>query len=120
MSEIQLYSDEACTDPISKISWDEAEILKLVTGKEVTLENASKGGKPAKATIYIKNNTRYRYYIVQVVLSDDRLKFEIEKAFIDPGEKIKLTIIFDVPNEPKPEDVIKESTVDLNGYFVYE
>lgn len=118
MSELGLYADEKCTKLVEAISWDEDIILNLIDGSNVPIKGVGRGGQPATATVYIKNNTENKYYIMKMTISDTRLEYEIESAIIEPDKKVKLIVTFRVPNNPTKKDVIENAKVNIDGMFV--
>jgi len=117
--DVRIYADEACKRPIETIEWDNGYILTLINGEKEVLRNTAKAGEVATATIYLKNESRWRFGITKISFLDKRVKFKIASSWLLLGP-VELIISFDVPKNPTPKDVIKAGEVEINGFYVYE
>ncbi len=117
MENLRLYQDKECTKPIEGIKWDNATVtFTLVSGEIVSLENAVEFGSTATATIYLRNETSWKYG-VQAIILPKGVKYKIENAWLYPMVATKLTLSIIVSEENM---LIKDSQVEIRGYFVRE
>ena len=116
---INLYSDQAGQHRVEEIAWDANFLLKLVTGEKAFLENTSEAGQLASAIVYLKNEGRFRFGVTELIFHDDRVKFDLEDAWLIPHIPIRLTVKFVVPEIVTPQDVVKSGIIHIKGFYVY-
>jgi hypothetical protein len=115
---VGLFSDEKCTKEVDVIGWKNGYILNLINGEKEELVNTAKEGETATTEIWLKNLTVWRFGITEISHPDKRIKFKLDNSWI--GLKpVKLTISFQVPVHPVPEDVVKSGKLEIKGEFIY-
>jgi len=116
---LRIYTDGTLTKTVDTISWDKSLILKLVSGKKVELPNTAQAGQLASATLYIRNEGIYPYFITKIDFPDARIKISLDKEQLEPNQISKLTLSFQVPKVITPNDVVKTGKLEIEGYYVY-
>lgn len=115
-----IYADRDCKKRVEWIEWDSGLILTLINKKKITLENTSQGGETATATVYIRNEEEHRFGVTEITFPDERVKLKLEQPWLPYWVAVKLSISFDVPENPTPKDIIKAGKVKIVGYYIYE
>jgi len=115
---IGIYADVGCTKPIETIEWNTGYILTLIDGTREILKNTAEGGQVVTATVYLKNESKWRFAITKISFPDKRIKIKVESPWL-LLKPVKLTISFEVPKNPIPEDVIQADKILIEGYYVF-
>lgn len=116
---LKVYADEKYTEPISTIEWNIDTIITLITGAKFKLPNTAKAGDVITTTVWIRNESKYNYGIMNISFPDSRVEIAVKQPILRPNEATKLTIQFTVPEKPTEKDVIKSGKITIEGYYVY-
>lgn len=116
---LKIFEDRECTKALTELHWENQITMSLVDGTKRILKNTVRSGEEARASMYLKNDTEYSYFITDIIFKDDRVKFTAEKAEILPSEVIRVDAIYRVPMKARPTDMIKADDVIINGYFLF-
>jgi len=119
MPELKFYADEACKTPINNtIEWDSEAIITLFSGEKVKFPNTAEVGAKATTKIWVRNESDYIFYVTSISFPDKRVKITIMTSQLYPNRPVELTISFDVPKNPTPEDIIKSGKFLIEGKYV--
>lgn len=116
---LALYADTKCSEPIEAISWDNAIKLKLADGRDIVVANIVEPGQEASASVYLKNEEAYTIAIKDIEFEDKRLRFDIENAYLKPGESTQLTIRFKAPKKVSRDSIVEEGKVTVKAVMLY-
>jgi len=113
---LRFYADKECKKPIEAIKWDNSQVtFTLVSGEIVQFDNAQEIGALATATVYVRNETSWRYGVTAIRLPKN-VKYKIESAWLYPMVATKLTLTVVV----KEDMLIENSQIEIQGYFMRE
>ena len=118
IGDIKIYAGRGCNKLIDTIEWDTKVIIALINGEKEILKNTASSGQTVSAIVYLKNESKWRFGIRNITFPDKRVKIKVEKSWVLTSP-VKLTISFDVPENPTPDDVIKAGKVQIEGFYVY-
>jgi len=111
---LRFYADKECKKPIESIKWDNAQVsFMLVSGEIVQFDNAFEIGALATCTVYVRNETSWRYGVTAIILPKG-VKYKIENAWLYPMAPTKLTLSLVV----KEDTEIENSEIEIKGYFI--
>jgi len=120
MPELKFYADETCKTPIiNTIEWDSEAIITLFSGEKIKLPNSAEAGAKATTKIWVRNEIPYNFYLTSISFPDKRVKILISSSQLFPNRAVELTLSFEVPKNPTPEDIIKAGKIDVKGYYAY-
>jgi len=116
---IKIYADKECKKPIETVEWNKEVTLTLVDNTKTTIQNAIMAGEMASTVIYLRNESPYKFAVTKVSFSDPRVKCKIAAPWLNYNIPVEMEISFEVPDNPKPEDVIKAGQVKVDGIYIY-
>jgi len=115
------YADKECTKPLDIIKWDQNIKIRLVDGKEEILPNSAMAGQIMTATVYIRNEEKYRFAVTKVYSAiDKRIKIRIDKAWLIPNIPVRVFIEFNIPKKPESKDLLKMQQIVIEGYYIID